>query len=426
MKKLLSVLVILAVILITTAPAGAVDPQVFQDGADRLVETQNIDGGWAWSLGTTTSRNVLAPTGMGLAQAYLTTGDPAHLAALVNAGGLLVAGTNNFSSQDAYFAAQLDEIIGGTTYKDHMATNWYGPLAAGEYDRNGADTNYDTQGLIDFYVGVRTGQGFQNLLGWDIGAALAGAVANGIDGDEIDIWKAGTETAVAGFVSEGSYEILGLAGAIYGLSCAYPSDPPTTDLDLVALADQLAALQITGEVPPDDIYNGSFGGSTQNTAFAIIAMTSVDSKRYANQINDAANWIIGLQSESGTGGWVYGPTYGEYNEVTGEALWALQQVNLAPTADAGPDQEVTNNQVALDGSGSYDLDGTIESYDWALRYSIFNFRIPANDKTDEGETVTVTGLQKGIYNATLTVTDDEGLTDTDTMTVTNCFISTLK
>ncbi len=96
-----------------------------------------------------------------------------------------------------------------------------------------------------------------------------------------------------------------------------------------------------------------------------------------------------------------------------------------PEADAGPNQEVKNNVVNLDGSGSYDPDGTIKSYEWSLKYRIFNFKIPSNNKTAIGETPTVTGLSKGYYDVTLTVTDCDGLTDKDTMVVTSCFISSL-
>ncbi len=100
--------------------------------------------------------------------------------------------------------------------------------------------------------------------------------------------------------------------------------------------------------------------------------------------------------------------------------------NQTPTANAGPNQEVRNNFVTLDGSESYDLDGTVESWDWSLRYNIFDLRIPAFDKATTGENPGVGGLTKGVYSVTLTVTDNDGLTDTDSMTVTNCFISTLK
>jgi hypothetical protein len=43
----------------------------------------------------------------------------------------------------------------------------------------------------------------------------------------------------------------------------------------------------------------------------------------------------------------------------------------------------------------------------------------------ETEKATFSGLPKGVYDVTLTVTSDEGYTDRDTMVVTSCFISTL-
>jgi hypothetical protein len=83
--------------------------------------------------------------------------------------------------------------------------------------------------------------------------------------------------------------------------------------------------------------------------------------------------------------------------------------NEPPTADAGDDQvSILGGLTHLDGSGSYDNDGTIESYTWDL-----------------GDTNTVTGvivdhqyLVEGTYTLTLTVTDDYGATDTDTISVT--------
>jgi len=87
--------------------------------------------------------------------------------------------------------------------------------------------------------------------------------------------------------------------------------------------------------------------------------------------------------------------------------------NQAPTADAGPDQTVTDDNgngsesVDLDGSGSTDSDGTIQSYVWS-----------------EGGTQITTGvspnvtLSTGQHTITLTVTDDDSATDTDTVTIT--------
>ena len=87
--------------------------------------------------------------------------------------------------------------------------------------------------------------------------------------------------------------------------------------------------------------------------------------------------------------------------------------NEAPVADAGPDQTVIDEdgsgdeEVTLDGSVSSDPDGEIVSYSWT------------EDGTDiaTGEQPTVT-FDVGTHSIVLTVTDDDGATDTDTVTIT--------
>jgi parallel beta-helix repeat protein len=87
--------------------------------------------------------------------------------------------------------------------------------------------------------------------------------------------------------------------------------------------------------------------------------------------------------------------------------------NYPPTADAGADQEAYDNDqtddedVTLDGTASFDSDGEIVSYVWT-----------------EGATQIATGanptvtLSEGTHTLTLTVTDNGGLTASDTVTVT--------
>ena len=71
--------------------------------------------------------------------------------------------------------------------------------------------------------------------------------------------------------------------------------------------------------------------------------------------------------------------------------------NQPPVADAGPDKlACPNDNVTLNGSGSYDPDGTIVSYDWDPTNSGANPTIRAS--SNEGETL--------VYE--LTVTDDDG------------------
>ena len=88
--------------------------------------------------------------------------------------------------------------------------------------------------------------------------------------------------------------------------------------------------------------------------------------------------------------------------------------NIPPIANAGPDQHLPDTdasgdeEVTLDGSASEDPDGTIESYVW----------------TDEEDTELATGgtptitLPGGSHVITLTVTDNDGLTASDEVSIT--------
>ena len=88
-------------------------------------------------------------------------------------------------------------------------------------------------------------------------------------------------------------------------------------------------------------------------------------------------------------------------------------VNQPPTANAGLDQSAndadgTNSEtVTLDGSASSDLDGTIDTYEWA------------EGATPLGSTVSITeSFGVGTHTVTLTVTDDDGATDSNDVVVT--------
>ncbi len=92
-----------------------------------------------------------------------------------------------------------------------------------------------------------------------------------------------------------------------------------------------------------------------------------------------------------------------------DQMWVHVTDGIAPTADAGPDQTIDVGQTAnLDGSGSTDNVGIV-SYSWTF---------------NDGGPVTLTGVQAshqfntvGDYTVTLTVADQAGHTDTDSMTV---------
>jgi ribosomal protein L14 len=90
--------------------------------------------------------------------------------------------------------------------------------------------------------------------------------------------------------------------------------------------------------------------------------------------------------------------------------------NKAPVANAGADISITLpiDMTVLDGSGSYDPDGSIASYSWnkisgSGALTIVNSNTPSP---------TVLGLSQGQYVFELTVTDNSGATATDQVVVT--------
>jgi outer membrane protein assembly factor BamB len=85
--------------------------------------------------------------------------------------------------------------------------------------------------------------------------------------------------------------------------------------------------------------------------------------------------------------------------------------NEPPDADAGPDQ-VGWGKFTLDGSNSNDADGEIISYTWQVKRRGAGAREVINL---EGESPMLSDLESGFYDVVLTVIDDDGNSDEDTM-----------
>ena len=104
-------------------------------------------------------------------------------------------------------------------------------------------------------------------------------------------------------------------------------------------------------------------------------------------------------------------------EYAGNARAVIQQANLCafeltgnpPTAAASgnPTSGVVPLTVNFDGTGSFDSDGTIVSYDWQF----------GDGTTASGSTVSHNYTFAGIYTAQLTVTDNDGRSDTATVSI---------
>jgi hypothetical protein len=89
--------------------------------------------------------------------------------------------------------------------------------------------------------------------------------------------------------------------------------------------------------------------------------------------------------------------------------------NQAPTANAGPDQVITlpTNSLTATGTGT-DPDGSIASYQWTKISGPATFNIVS---PTQAQTV-INSLVQGTYQFELRVTDNQGATGRDTMTVT--------
>jgi hypothetical protein len=90
--------------------------------------------------------------------------------------------------------------------------------------------------------------------------------------------------------------------------------------------------------------------------------------------------------------------------------------NQAPIADAGPNQGIIAGTATadLDGSGSFDPDGSIVKYAWVQTSGAAGITIAGSNTVNPA----VYGLQTGIYTFQLTVTDNNGATGSATMTIT--------
>jgi hypothetical protein len=398
--------------------AALVSGVVFQNGGDRLATLQNTDGGWDWPLddgnpSSSSPKNTIGPIGQGLADAYIYTSDPDHLAALQDAGSLLLAKTNNFSPSDGYLAATLDDLLGVTTYTDHVMNNFYGPLAASTYNRNGAGTLYSTASYVTLIRNSRASQGIPNLAAWDIGMGLVGAAAVGAD---TSAWIAGVKAEIDELDKSADYDVIGLAGAIYGLAYVGENHDPLagsheaanslTDLGMILAGYQLGTDGFTW----NSQYLGAGEESVQETAYAILALEKLDRTTYLSAVQSAADYLASVQL--GTGGWEGYIGGGENNEITGEALWgvyAAYPYNQLPVAEAnGPYMVAVGQTVALDHTGSTDPDGDSLSYSWMVSGPALG--------TVALESFTAESVA-GITEVTLTVDDGWGGTATDTAMV---------
>ncbi|MFC1868194.1 PKD domain-containing protein [Thermodesulfobacteriota bacterium] len=100
--------------------------------------------------------------------------------------------------------------------------------------------------------------------------------------------------------------------------------------------------------------------------------------------------------------------------VMDDFTYSIETSSIEPVADAGPDLEAyAGEYVTLDGSGSYDPDGSIVSYEWIV------ISDPDNPIIGQQEIVEIMAHGYAEEMIMLRVTDNEGESATGTMIITN-------
>jgi parallel beta-helix repeat protein len=314
-------------------------------GGNRLVAMQYTDGSWGWPLtAPPTYPNIIGPIAMGLAQAYQQTGNAAQRTALINAGAYLLTKDGNFSPSDGYLAAVLDRVLGVTTYTAYVKEHFYDMLASGTYQRITTPSDPTLYTTATYVARIRTSRsGDQaNMAAWDIGMGLVGAASCGASTAD---WIAGVEAEINELDGTQYYDVIGLAGAVYGLAFVGEDFDPTAGQHAAAsnlndLAAILASYQLsTGGFTWNSQYVIENDGNeaNQETAYAILALNQVNRTTYLSNIHHAADYLMSVQL--GTGGWddYPGDPAGENNELTGEALWGISVAYPAPVHNVDKD-----------------------------------------------------------------------------------------
>ena len=169
-------------------------------------------------------------------------------------------------------------------------------------------------------------------------------------------------------------------------------------------------------------------GGTANGPVMLQIQTSTGAKQWADQGNFAldGSYVYQIKIPSG---WSYGTYTIHVRDVnagtTKSSSLTIQSAapparpsppppsppppsNNEPTAQAGPDQSaLVGREIFFDGSDSSDIDGTINTYLWVFGDGI----------SDTGVKTSHIYVMEGEYNASLTVVDNLGATDTDTANV---------
>ena len=217
-------------------------------------------------------------------------------------------------------------------------------------------------------------------------------------------------TPDSGFIGEDSFAFKVDDGtsesppATVTLNVGVVSEPPTAhSLGIETTEDVPVQIALAGSDPDGDPLTFAIVTGPDHGALSLVTPTGDDT---------ATVTYTPFENYGGPDAFSFTVNDGSQDSGPGTVAITIGAANDPPTADAGPDQTVTDTdgdgqeRVALDASASRDPDGAILSFRWTA----------SGDEIADEANAHVT-LPLGIHSIILTVTDNDGATDDATTVV---------
>ena len=344
-----------------------------------------------------------------------------------NNGVVIIAASGNSNSSVVYPAAYDDYVIAvGATRFDQTRAYYSNYGSSLDVVAPGGDTSVDQNG--DGYPdGI-----LQNTFNpntkrrWDFGywffegtsmasphvagiAALLKSSDTGLSPDEIRqaIEMSAKDLGIPGRDNQYGFGLVNAADALAYISGSHPSDTPAEE----GSSDALPTITITS---PGNNQNVSGTVLISADAFDDIAVDRVEF--FVQNILVGSDTVTPYeiswdsQAQSDGNAVISANVYDNAGQYTSDSISVIiDNVNENPRADAGEDMSgYAGQSITLNAGGSSDPDGTIQSYEWDF----------GDGNHGSGLTVSHTFASAGVYNVTLTVTDNRGGQDSDIIVLT--------
>ncbi|MCP4766105.1 MAG: hypothetical protein GY875_07520 [Gammaproteobacteria bacterium] len=184
--------------------------------------------------------------------------------------------------------------------------------------------------------------------------------------------------------------------------------PPEVDAGADQLVDEIVPVSLTASATdPDGSVVSYFWRQLEGPPVSLSGETTANAAFTAPPVDSAgADLLFEIEVTDDDG-----------LSATDQVQVSVENVLVAPVADAGSDQKVKRkSKVTLDGSASFDPDGSIMSYQWT---QVSGKKVSlSNANSAVASFVAPKKRRKSKLVFQLQVTDNEGIADTDQTTVT--------